>query len=122
MKIKGVSILLVLAISLLFLSGCGRAEQYGTIQGIEKVTPLKDILSSPREYEGKTVKIEGKIVEECPTGCWFNLADDGGIIYVDLIPAEFAIPQKAGKKATAEGTVVLKDGNVSISGEGVEIK
>ncbi|MFC1570286.1 hypothetical protein ACFL4E_00700 [Candidatus Omnitrophota bacterium] len=119
---KIISVLIILAVSLSFLSGCGRTGQYGTIQGIEKVTPLKDILSSPEKYEGKTVKVEGKIVEECPTGCWFNLADDGGIIYVDTNPGEFAIPQEVGKKASAEGTVVLKDGNVSIAGKGVEIK
>ena len=122
MKIKIICILCILGATLLFVAGCSQVERYGVTQGIEKTTSLKNILSEPKKYEGKIVKVDGKIVEECPTGCWFNLADDGGIIYVDLNPASFAIPQKVGKNVSVEGKVVIEDGNVSISGESAEIK
>lgn len=119
---KTIYILTILLLSTVLVIGCGRSEKYGTSQGITEVTGLKSIFTSPEKYEGKTVKVEGKIIEECPTGCWFNLANDEGVIYVDITPAEFAIPQKVGSKASVEGRVARKEDKVFILGESVEIR
>ena len=116
--------LLVITLSFLLLStvGCGKPELYGNPVSETESTGLKKILSSPADYNGKTVKIEGTISEECPTGCWFNLKDDSGMIYVELSAKGIAIPQKVGSKVIVQGKVKVDGRDTRIIGEGVEIK
>jgi len=105
-----------------FLSGCGKSESFGKKLTEGDVTEVGDILSKPDIYNGKTVKVEGKIVSECATGCWVDLKGKNGVVYVDFKPSGFAIPQKVGSKTTVEGKVKTRDGKTMIIGEGVEIK
>jgi len=95
--------------------GCSKIENYGNPISEKEPTKISNILSNPKNYEGKTVKIEGKIITECPTGCWFDLKDKTGAIYVDINDSGFAIPQKTGHKATAEGKVKTKNGKIQIA-------
>ena len=69
---------------------------------------------------GKEVIIEGKIVQECGSGCWFNLQDSTGIIYVDLSPNNMVIPQKVGSKAKVYGKVDKRSGIMYVIGSKVE--
>jgi hypothetical protein len=117
--------LTLLALTLvLSFAGCGRkgAEKYG--QGISglALTKVEEILKEPGNFDGKTVAVQGKIIRECPTGCWFEVQENAGIIYVDLNPSGFAIPQKVGKTATVEGKVLIRSDRPMIVGTGVEIK
>jgi uncharacterized protein YdeI (BOF family) len=109
---------------MLTLSGCGRkeAEKYG--QQISDQTPTKTsaILTKPLDYDDKTVTIEGTIIRECPTGCWFDIKEQEGIIHVDINPSGFAIPQKIGKTVMVEGKVSVRDNQPIIIGSGVQIK
>jgi uncharacterized protein YdeI (BOF family) len=109
---------------MLALSGCGRkkAEKYGQEISDYTLTKVDAILKEAGNFDGKTVTIEGKIIRECPTGCWFNLKDQAGEIYVDLNPSAFAIPQKVGKNVTVEGKVSVRNNQPMIIGTGVEIK
>lgn len=106
-----------------FISGCGAAvKSYG--QGVREknITRISDILANPSKFEGKTVRVGGKIAEVCPAGCWFNLKDDSGVMYVNIHPNNFFIPQASGRNAAVEG-VIEKDGpKVSLIGSGVEIE
>ena len=123
MKISSVLIFLtLLVIGAVFAVSCGPAERFGASKLDKDVVTIGSILRAPAEYDGKTVKVEGRITRECPTGCWFDLEDDSGVIYVDLNPSAFAIPQKVGGKAAAQGKVKVKNGIATIVGEGVEIK
>jgi len=83
---------------------------------------VKQVLAKPEKYKGKKVKLQGKIVRECPTGCWFDLQDTSGIIYIELSTAGIAIPQKVGSTAVVEGKVGKRNDNIIINGEGVKIK
>lgn len=105
------------------LIGCtAKKGTYGQHISEMKITSIGDILAGPQQFDRKTVRIEGKIVEECPAGGWFMLKDASGIIYVDLHPSYFAIPQAVGSNVAAEG-IVKKDGpRVIVVGKGVEIK
>jgi RecJ-like exonuclease len=103
------------------VSGCGSGEKFGKEITETKVTKIEDILAEPDKYIGKTVKIEGKIIQECPSGCWFYLKDQTGTIYVDLKPSGLAIPQSVGKKVAAEGKVKSSE-RLEIIGKGVEIE
>ena len=109
---------------ILIISGCGKKEpeQYGQEIGNHNATQISAILEAPEAFNGKTITVEGKIVRECMTGCWFDIEGDKGSIYVDVKPSGFAIPQKVGKEVVVEGNVSLRDGQLALIGKGVEIK
>ena len=108
----------------LALAGCGRkgADAYGQEISNRNMTKLNAILSQPDNFDGQTVTVEGKIVQECPTGCWFDIKGDAGMIHVDIQPSGFAIPQKVGKAVVVEGQISVKNNKPVLIGKGVEIK
>jgi uncharacterized protein YdeI (BOF family) len=85
-----------------------------------KIQKIGDILGEPKSYEGQAVIVEGKIISECPAGCWFTLDDGTGTIYVDLSPSNLVIPQKRGAFATVYGEVVKKGSDTYLIGTKVE--
>lgn len=124
MKINNI-LLGLLTLNLMFsLSGCGRrkAEQYGQKISSHNLTEVSAILSEPDSFNNKSVTIEGNIIRECPTGCWFDVKDKAGIIHVDINPSGFAIPQKVGKTVTVEGKISVQDGQPTLIGKAVEIQ
>ena len=114
----------MLALTVVFaLAGCRKkTEQYGRKISNPNLTEVKAILTEPGDFAGKIVAIEGKIVRECPTGCWFDVEDGTAIIHVNINPSGFAIPQKTGKKVTVEGTLSIRNKQPILVGRGVEIK
>jgi uncharacterized protein YceK len=81
---------------------------------------IGDILTNPKEYDGKDVIVKGKISRECPSGCWFNLQDGNAVIYIDLLPSNIVIPQKTGSSATVTARVVREGSDVYLIGSKVE--
>ena len=79
-------------------------------------------MKNPSAYLTKTVKLEGKIVAECPTGCWFDVDDGTGVLHVDTKPSGYAIPQRVGKKVVVEGEIYERGGKPIMIGKGVEIQ
>lgn len=73
---------------------------------------LARILTSPKEYDGKTVLVDGVIVGSCTVeGCWAELAPDKNSqsVHVDMKDRSFFIPLKSiGASAKVEGTVSVK--------------
>jgi len=122
MKIKYFVILAVIFVCAAAITGCGRSRNYGEQISNATATSIKDILIAGKEYDGRAVKVNGRIATECSTGCWFDLKEDGAVIYVDVEPSGFAIPQAVGRAATIEGTVTVKDGKSMITGKGVRIE
>jgi len=118
------NVLLLIGVLVLtvIVTGCGSPEFYGEEIKNKEITRIGDIITSPVAYRNKTVTVRGKIISECPTGCWVNVKEGNAVIYADFHPSEFAIPQKTGKKITMEGRVIVKFGKPSIIGKGVEIK
>ena len=102
--------------------GCSHLETYGGPISSRNLTAIKDIVMHPQDYAGKTVTVKGKIKLVCETGCWFNLEDEGAVIYTDLAPSGFAIPQKVGRNATAEGKISIESGKLTLTAKGVEIR
>jgi uncharacterized protein YdeI (BOF family) len=124
-KIKLIGLFLVIFIMVVSMAGCSgnssdNSEKYGVDITEKGVTSVKDILANPDEYLDQTVRLEGKIVRECPSGCWFFLEDETGTIYVDINPSGLSIPPKVGKKVVVEGVPTNRNGRVSIIGKGVE--
>ncbi len=115
---------LILGISIWFVVyGCAKKpETYGSQLSQTKVTAVAEILKQPDQFAGKSVRLEGKIVQECPAGGWFMLKDATGVILVDLHPSEIAIPQAIGRSVATQGKVKKEYNQISVIGEGVEFK
>jgi hypothetical protein len=123
MKLKNSIALLTLTLFIAgLLTGCGKAESYGSAISNKVITRVDDILRNPELYKGKTVTIKGKILNECSTGCWFDVKDGEAVIYVNIEPAGFAIPQKSGHTVLVEGKIVVENGKTKLSGTGVEVR
>jgi len=124
-KIRLISALLIILLVILGVSGCSgnssnKSERYGVDIAEKEVTSVKDIYTNPNEYLNQTIRLEGKIVRECSSGCWFFLEDETGTIFVDINPSGLSIPPKVGKEVVVEGVPENKNGRISINGKGVE--
>jgi uncharacterized protein YdeI (BOF family) len=118
-------LLIVAALSLILtVYGCGKKEsgKYGQSISSYTLTKIDAILKDAKSFEGKTITIEGKIIDECPAGGWFDIKDQTGMIYVDLHPSDVAIPQRVGGRVMVEGKVLVRDNKSMIVGTGVELK
>ena len=85
-----------------------------------KTVRVGDILEDPKLYQEKTVIVEGKIISECGSGCWFTLKDNTATIYIDLAPNNMVIPQKKGSSARVTAKVVNEGSDVYLIGSKVE--
>ncbi|MBU4226959.1 hypothetical protein KJ813_01660 [bacterium] len=124
-RINLIGLFLVILVIVVSMAGCSgnsnkNSERYGVNITEKKVVSVKDIYTNPSEYLNQTVRLEGKIVRECPSGCWFFLEDNTGTIYVDINPSGLSIPPKVGKKVVVEGVPENKNGRITIIGKGVE--
>jgi len=124
-NIKLIGVLVIVILIILGISGCSsnssdNSERYGVDITEERVVNVKDIYTNPNEYLNQTIRLEGEIVRECGSGCWFFLEDETGTIYVDINPSGLSIPPKVGKKVVVEGVPENKNGRISIVGKGVE--
>ena len=124
LRMAGLSLIIIIIVGTAFFSLFAKTEKYGQEISNYKVTAVKDILADPKGFEGKLVTIEGKISNECSTGCWFYIQVGSGNlnIYVDTGNSGFAIPQKSGKKILVEGKVIIKKTGPMIQARGVQIK
>jgi hypothetical protein len=108
-------------ILLLGLIGCNDAPKptpVSTPQAATTVT-VRQLIDGPEKFSGQMLSLTGKIVLECPEGCWFFLDAGTGRIYVDLKPAGLTIPQKVGSRITLLGKTKGAGGNLQVLGEEV---
>ena len=114
----------VFCIVFILFASCYKTEkQYGKEISNNEIVTIENILKNSDKHNNKTVKIKGKIVSECTTGCWFYInSENNNSIRVDLAPNGFAIPQLTGKKVIVEGAVKVQDNNTEIIGTGVKIQ
>jgi len=101
----------------LIIAGCTIPAREATNRSIsENTVKIGDILENPGAYNGTTLLISGKVVNQCGSGCWFFLDDGSGSIYVDLLPNNFAIPPMVGSKVTVKGTILVDGKDVTMVG------
>jgi len=85
-----------------------QSEKYGKEIELTEKTLISEILSSPQDYVGKKVLVEGEVSEVCAmAGCWMKLkSDKDGEIRVKVKDGEIVFPMEAkGHNALVEGTV-----------------
>ena len=118
-----ISLAIGFLISAVILAGCkSKPELFGQAISDRTITPIRSIVMKPADYNDKIVTVEGKITLECPAGGWFNLEQDAAVLFVNLHPTGFAIPQKVGSIVTAQGTLKIEESGPVLIGSGVEIK
>ena len=84
-------------------------KSYGKGVHLQETTPVSAILDNPDAFIGKTVRIEGLILEVCAKrGCWIYVAGDrqGQKIQVKVTDGEIVFPMSAaGRTGVVEGVV-----------------
>jgi uncharacterized protein YdeI (BOF family) len=110
-----VVLILILAGALL-AAGCTSqpASGTGSPTGQTPAVKVADILKNPAAYNGTAVVIQGKITNECGSGCWFMMDDGTGTLYIDLAPNNFAIPQIQGTTVVVQGTISVTKGDPTL--------
>lgn len=85
------------------------AKTYGDGVTVQEATAVSAIFDNPEAFIGKTVRIEGMILEVCAKrGCWVYVAGDrsGEKIQVKVTDGEIVFPMSAsGQMAVVEGIV-----------------
>ncbi len=86
--------------------------------------PLVQIADLDEHLHFKQVRVEGKIVRQCPvTGCWFYLEDkQGRQVRIDFEASIPRLPQRIGRMAIVEGELSHRNGERIIIGSAVEFR
>ncbi len=83
------------------------SKTYGDGVKLEQATPIVSILADPDAYIGKTVRVEGGVLDVCPKkGCWIEIGDEEQHIRIKVDDGVIVFPVDAtGKVAAAQGEV-----------------
>ncbi|HEY8550955.1 MAG TPA: DUF4920 domain-containing protein [Vicinamibacterales bacterium] len=104
-------LLAVAAVALLASPALAASDTYGAGVKHSEVTPIRDVIERPGDFEGKTVRIEGVVTAVCAhMGCWMALAPadapDGPTVRLKVDDGVIVFPVSAkGRRAEAEGVV-----------------
>jgi hypothetical protein len=86
-----------------------QGKSYGKELSDSDVVPISKILAEPQAYVGKTVKVQGRILDVCKKrGCWMELASDEEFqsIRFKVEDGVIVFPLEAkGHEAIAEGVL-----------------
>lgn len=103
---KNFTIIFFLLIS---VAGYSQSDKYGKEISLKEKTSISKILEQPEKYVGKTVLVEGEILEVCAmAGCWMELKSDveNQKVKIKVKDGDIVFPVEAkGKSALVEGTV-----------------
>jgi len=87
-------------------------ETYGEGLKLTSATSIQEIVSNPEAWNGKTVRVEGKVVGVCEMkGCWIELESrDMSRLRIKVEDDVIVFPAEAkGRWAVAEGTVSVHE-------------
>jgi len=123
---SGLGLYLAVVALIFAVTACSGSKEYGT--GVDPDLPqvqVRDILADS-SIQGSRVTVEGRIAILCPSrGCWFYLQDDTGRMFVDLGPADIALPFREGRtvgsRVRVSGTADLNQGQPVMQAEGLEV-
>ena len=101
--------LITLLTIVLTLTAFAQTEKFGKEISLTEKTDISKILSAPEDFAGKTVLVQGEILEVCAmAGCWMELKSDSENqkIKIKVKDGDIVFPVEAkGKSALVEGTV-----------------
>lgn len=103
------NIIYAIVIASLLFCPAAFAKTYGKGVNLTEATAVSAILDNPDQYLGKSVRIEGMIIEVCAKrGCWIYVASDRADekIQVKVTDGEIVFPMSAsGRNGAIEGIV-----------------
>jgi len=85
---------------------------FGAPLVLADATPLADIARDPSHFSGQVVRTSGEIASVCQArGCWMEIREQGvAPVRVPMAGHSFFLPRDvAGRRATVEGTVSLRE-------------
>jgi hypothetical protein len=100
--------LTILFLILMSFSLFAQVEKFGKEITLSEKTKISDILANPEAFVGKTVLVEGQVLDVCQhAGCWMEIkSDNDGKIRIKVKDGDIVFPVAAvGSNAIAEGTV-----------------
>lgn len=123
-RILALCVILLLGVSIAAFLSWHRPAVLGQPFQVAAVTPLATVLASPTAYLAADLRIEGRIVRQCPSaGCWFYLEDgQGRQLRVELGHLGMKFPQHVGGFAEVEGRLLQDGADLELVGEGVRFK
>ena len=97
---------------------------YGEAISDQDAIAASKVLSSPDEYLGKTVKVEGEVSEVCKSmGCWLTFQHEGQELTVNMKDHAFSVDKGSkGYWCEAEGEVVKQGELLSLTAHAVRMK
>jgi hypothetical protein len=97
------------------IAACGGGTTYGEEVKGEATTTIKESLVDGKAADGKDAIVEGKVTAVCPSGCWFDIADDNGNAMHILIGGDFAVPKSLnGKDVAVAGYLQYNKGKETV--------
>jgi hypothetical protein len=101
----------LIAAALLAISLPASAEEttLGTGVSLKESTPITDVIAQPKDFVGKTIRIDGVATAVCThMGCWMAVAPEGdekgATVRLKVEDGVIVFPVSAkGKKVSAEG-------------------
>lgn len=131
--LSGARSLVLLSVGTFVLTGCSGNTDKGT--GVSTAADPA-VLGEPVKGEvptvcancltdeklGETIVVQGKVIKQCPaSGCWFQLKDDAGEVFVDLSPAKLLLQDdRVGQQAKVTGRVAKLGGQFRIEALHIE--
>ncbi len=101
--------LIVFLFLFISMAAYSQTDKYGKELSLTEKTSISKILSQPEEFIGKTVLVEGEVLDVCSmAGCWMELKSDAENqkIKIKVKDGDIVFPVEAkGKSALVEGTV-----------------
>ena len=90
-----------------------KTQSFGAGVSVAETTSIQKILAEPTAFNGKTVRVEGMVVDVCPKrGCWFEMAGDGAgqKLRFKVTDGDMVFPiDSKGMYASAQGQVTVKE-------------
>ena len=103
----------ILFIILITVTAYSQSDKYGKEISLTEKTSISTLLAQPEKYVGKTVLVEGEILEVCAmAGCWMDLKSDAENqkVKIKVKDGDTVFPVEAkGKSALVEGVVYKID-------------
>lgn len=88
-------------------------QKFGAGVTLADTASIDAILADPNAYKGKTVRVEGMVLDVCPKrGCWMELAgkEPGHKLKFKVTDGEMVFPMDAkGKVAVAQGEISVRE-------------
>jgi hypothetical protein len=88
-------------------------QSFGAGVTLADTVSIDAILADPTAFKGKTVRVEGMVLDVCPKrGCWMELAgkEPGHKLKFKVTDGEMVFPMDAkGKVAVAQGQVSVRE-------------